>query len=131
MNLAGVIGSLASGTYTVTRTGAGAYGGLPGGFPMTFPAYDGRYREGTPSTLSIRAVIQPVRGRDLLRLPEGQRTEEMIAIYTETELQTASAPGGGTADVVSYRGKSYQVQTVEAWNELGNFYKAIAAKVGQ
>jgi hypothetical protein len=131
MNVAGSIASLATGTYTVTRTAAGDFGG---GFPISLGGglasnEDGRYRPGTSSTFTISASVQPARGRDLLRLPEGQRTREVIAIFTATALQTAAAPGGATADAITFQGSQYEVQTVEYWFQAGGFYKALALKV--
>lgn len=130
MNLAGVVESLATGTYTVTRTAPGTYGGgLPVGLGGGVGSDDGRYRPGATSTFAIRASVQPLAGRDLLRLPEGLRTRQTIKVYTATALRTADAPDGAGADVIAYQGDSYQIETVEPWAEAGGFYKAIAAKV--
>lgn len=121
MDLSSVIASLGSGTYTVTRGTAGSYG--------TSGANEGVYVPGSTSTFSIRAAVQPVSGRDLLRLPEGLRTSELIAIWTATALQTAS-PQGAPADRIAYNGTNYEVQQVEYWAENGGYYKVIAKKDG-
>lgn len=109
---------LATGTYAVTRPGAGTY-------------TQGVYVPGAATTFTIAASIQPVTNRELLRLPEGLRTSLLVKIITGTELRIATAPDGSGADVVSYRGESYQVEAVDAWNELGGAFEAIARKVGQ
>ena len=116
MNLAGTIRRLARASYTVTRFAQGAY-------------ENGRFVRGAPTQFTIRALIQPTRGQDLLRLPEGERTRELVTIYTTDELHTANAPGGAAADRVTWRGETYEVQGVERWDEIAGFWKAIAAKV--
>lgn len=116
MNLADTVASLASGTYTVTRYSASAYG------------TDGRLDAPTTSTFSILASVQPLTGRDLQRLPEGLRTAELLAVFTETELKTQGATQD--PDSVSIDGFSYEVQTVDRWGTLGNYYRAVVAKKG-
>lgn len=102
--------------YTVTRTGVAAYD--VHGDPVA----------GSSSTFSIRACVQPVSGRDLQRVPEGLRTQELIALFTPTELRTKT--GTNEPDTVAVNGVTYQVQQVERWAELGNYWRAIAMKVG-
>lgn len=115
-DLSGVIDSFLTGTYTVTRQSASAYGS------------DGRLDAPTTSTLSVDACVQPVGGRDLQRLPEGLRTEELLAMYTATELKTQGS--GQDPDLVTIDGASWEVQRVERWLELGNYWKCILLKVG-
>jgi len=117
-NLASTIRRLSgSPVATVTRGAAGTYTA-------------GRLTPGALTTTTLAVVnIQPASGRDLLRLPEGVRTRETVAIWTSDELRTANEATGAPADVVNYGGASYQVELVEDWVGLGGFRKAIAAKV--
>lgn len=118
MDLAGAVASLATGTYAVTRRAAPSY-----------DATTGLASAGSTSSLSILASVQPLGGRDLLRLPEGERSRQWVAVFTATALRVADAPNGQMADLVSYRGEQHEVQSVEQWDESGNFFKAIAVKV--
>lgn len=118
MSLADVVLHLASGTYTVTRQTGGSY-------------VNGIWTPGGSSTFSIVASIQPTSGEDLVRLPEGVRTRELVTVFTPTELQVKNAPAGTEADRIAYKGASYEVQTVEKWDEQGGFYRAVAAKIEQ
>lgn len=120
MNAADTISRFASGTYAVTRSAAGS-----------FNATTGVYAPGSTSTIQVPASIQPLGGRELLRLPEEERTKERIVIFTAVELFTSSPAAGTVGDVVAYNGKNFEVQTVERWAELGAYWKVIAAKVGQ
>ena len=129
-NLANTIRRLATNTYTFTRTGAGGYG--TAALPATLPASDdGRYVFGTTSTLTFVGSIQPTQGRDLLLLPEGLRTQQIVAVYTGTRMQTANAPNGVSGDVVQYGSDTYEIVTAQDWSESGKFYKYLAMKVGQ
>lgn len=83
---------------------------------------------GASSSFSIRACVQPVSGRDLQRVPEGWRTQELITLFTPTELRTKT--GMNEPDVVTVNGVAYQVQQVERWAELGNYWRVLAMKVG-
>src|SRR5262245_39232790 len=111
MSLRDSILSLSTGTYTVTRTLAGTFDER------------GRYTAGGTSTFAIVASIQPATGRQLRDLPEGQRGDEVIAIYTITELR-GRMPGapGNEPDLVAYRGEPWTVTQVKRWESFGEVH---------
>lgn len=115
MDLSAVIDALQTGTYTVTRPAASSY---------TAGVLD---TPGT-STLTITACVQTATGRDLKRLPEGRRTDELKAVFTATQLHTQESGQG--ADLISIDGDMYEVQTVERWDTSGAYFKALALKAG-
>lgn len=117
INLAGVVQSLASGTYTVTRRGATTYDAA------------GLVVAPTTSTLSAKGSMQPASGRDLQRLPEGSRARESRVFYTDTLLYTGTPDH--EADRVAADGFVWEVGNCEAWGDLGNYYKAVLLKVGR
>lgn len=102
--LRGVIASLQTGTYTVTRQRAGAH-------------VKGRYTPGATSAVQIVASIQPVTGRTLQDLPEGQRGEETRVVFTETEIRSR-APGV-EPDRITIDGESWTCIRSERWQGLG------------
>ena len=116
--LRATIRRLATNSYTVVRNGAGSF-------------TQGRYIPGIPVSFTINASIQPLDGRDLLRLPQGSRTEWYIKIYTATPLRVVIAPAGNSSDVVSYGGNTFEVEKVFDWSESGGFTIAYAKKQGQ
>lgn len=59
--------------------------------------------------------IQPMSGRDLMNLPEGQRTKNFMVGYASVELKTVGPKRN--ADRVLYRGRMYEVQRVEEWRD--------------
>lgn len=101
--------------YTVTRRAAGTY--VKG---RLVPAV------GT-TTISIVADVQPVQGRKLEDLPEGQRGGEHLLVITATELR-ARQPGN-EGDVVTIGGEPWRVVEVEAWRAFGPpHYECIVAR---
>jgi hypothetical protein len=94
------------GTYIVQRRAA-----------ATFVA--GRPVQAAPTNLSIVASIQPASGKDLLRLPEGRRSNETRVLYTTTRLLTGDQGGPNEADQVTIDGTQWEVQHCESWVQPG------------
>ncbi len=108
---------LASGIYPVTRSLPGTYG------------TEGRFIPGTQSFFTISASVQPLEGRDLLRLPDGLRTHELLKVYSPTQLFVQGA--GQDPDQITLQGVQFQVETSEQWGDDGNYWKMIVKKVGR
>lgn len=113
-DMADVVDSFATDTYVVTRRS-----------PSTYT--NGRLDAPVNTLLSIDASVQPAMGRDLQRLPEGNRTMEVRAIYTTAELFTQGP--NQDPDIIAIEGYAYEVQTVEQFGMVGNYYKALALKI--
>lgn len=102
---------------TVTRYAAGAY-------------VNGLYVPGATSTLEVMMSIQPLKGRELLNLPEAQRTRRHMKCYAAAELLTADQSDGKKADRVTYRGRVFEVQDAEPWLDTDfDHWKCILAEV--
>lgn len=76
------------------------------------------YVKGRPSLeecekFDILANIQPVTGRELLMVPEGERSRNHLDVFTETRLKPK--------DVVVRFGERFEVHFVEEW---GPYFKA-------
>lgn len=111
-------------TLHVTRPGEGQL------VDPLFSVIDGgRIEPGPTSTFDIVAVLYPPKSQDLLRLPEGRRSEKVIALFTGTELKTAGAPGGSGADLVEHAGEVFEVEAVDDWSQHGGYYHALAVRV--
>ncbi len=81
---------------TITRKAAGTY-------------VNGVYVDGAVSTISAIGSIQPLSGREQLSLMELQHAKEIYKLYTSTEVFTVDEGTGKKADLVSFRGKVYEV----------------------
>lgn len=91
---------------TVTRTAAGTY-------------VDGVWTPGATSTFGIEGSLQPMSGRELLLLPEGERAAARWKLYTETALLTADEAAQTEADRVSWNGRSLVVVRVNDYSHVG------------
>jgi hypothetical protein len=91
----------------------------------------GRYTPGaTSDTTGVVASVQPIKGDELERLPEGIRTKRPAKLYTETELKQKDTAAGTPPDLIIWDGETWEVESVEkhAW---GTYYKALIVRQGQ
>lgn len=66
--------------------------------------------------VSFRATIQPLSGRELLLLPEGQRVREYVKIYTDAALKMTDQPSKTKGDLVTYNGCQWEVTQANTWD---------------
>lgn len=112
--IAATIFRFVTGTYTVKRRGAVGY-------------ERGVAVVEAPSTFEIQASVQPLGGRELMRLPEGDRERERRLVFTVDALDVTGG-GGSKADVIVIDGEDWEVTNVEAWPTFG-FFKATVTRV--
>lgn len=95
----------------------------------TYPAgawVDGEWIVGAATETPIRAVMQAPSARDLESLPEGERTEGVVTVWSRTPLNTSDEDDQQGADeVINCRGEAYRIVRVQERAE-GGFYRAIA-----
>lgn len=108
-NLFDVVGRLVTATLSVTRRGAD-----------TFDA-GGRPVHGATTLIGITAVHYPSSPKELLRLPEGERTGARLTIFTTDIIRVG--------DVVDADNAKWQVDSLE-YTAATNTYKALAKQVG-
>ncbi|MCP4481414.1 MAG: hypothetical protein GY817_01110 [bacterium] len=91
---------------------------------------NGRYVKGSFSETNIEGSIQPMKERELLNLPEAQRTRGTIKIYTDVELKVVDTENNLQADRIEYNNFFYEVQEVNDYTSFNiPHYKSIAVKV--
>jgi hypothetical protein len=79
---------------------------------------DRRYVPGAASLTVISASVQPLRGREVETLPEGERHKDWQKVYTAADLVTAdqhAGGAGGAADQLDIGGITYEVRQVWPW----------------
>lgn len=81
--------------------------------------------DGAIETRRIMAAVQAPSRTDLQRLPEGERTEGLVAIWTREPLRTGSEESGQRADEIISDGLTYRVVTVMRRREAA-FTRALA-----
>ena len=83
---------------------------------------------GTPTTITIKASVQPADRIQMEAVPQLRDYEQMFKLFSNTELFTAEA-SLHEADIVSIYGKDYEVVTVEPWlNGIRNHYKIMVGR---
>lgn len=107
MSLVDVLTRLSTGTYSVTRE-------VPAGFLEGRPVFN------DPVVLQLPLVLQPASAKELLRLPEGDRTGDVLSVWSTTELQLR--------DVITAQGFDWQVEQA-GWWAAGGFWACLARKV--
>lgn len=100
---------------TITRQSPGAY-------------IEGRYKDGSESEVSIRAVVQNATPDDLQVLEEGLRSSESVKLHTTSDLVALSEKDNQKGDTFTYKGKKWSVHNV-ARRFIGNYNKAIAIRI--
>ncbi len=83
---------------------------------------DGRPVQRPQNAFQVIANIQPVNGRDLLLVPEGDRFREQYWMYLDNSffkvnmgLEVTGPTSLRTNDRVTRLGVNYQVQSIEQW----------------
>lgn len=92
---------------TVTRYGTGSY-------------VNHVYVAGALTTITPIMSIQPMNGKELMQLSEGQRTRRWVKGWCSVELFTATESTSKKADIVTWRGVNYEVQRVQEYRSTGN-----------
>lgn len=87
----------------------------------------GRFTGNRVITFDIMASVQPSTGEELQNPPEGQKTSEIINVFTDKELFTVEKSQFKKADVVVYNGRKFEVTKVERWASLIPHYKVICS----
>jgi len=103
---------------TRRRWGAGSYDA------------DGYYQEPSYSDSTIRASVQPLRGNELLRLPEGQRQLKNIKLCTPSDLRVVDDNTKTKADQIIDGSTTYEITTAEDWTDEGGYWKGEAVEIG-
>jgi hypothetical protein len=84
---------------------------------------------GAPISDQIRAAIRAPSESDIRQLPDGERTEAYVTIWTRADLVTADEDSGRQADeITGEQGQTYKVVRVVERTEAG-FTRAIARLV--
>ncbi len=117
MSLADTIDTFGTGTYTVTRTAAGARTG-------------GMVAQGAQSTFSVEASVVPAGGRSLQVMAHGVRAEEIRTLYTKTPLKVLEPE----CDVVTIDGEGWRAFQCKRWDVevFGDpFYEVLVSRIAQ
>lgn len=92
-------------------------------------ADNGQFVPGDAAPTTIQAVIQAASEKDLRVLPEGERTDGYVTIWTTSELRTADEDAGTVADeIVGPEGEAFRIVRV-GYRPEGGFWRCIGRKI--
>jgi len=98
--------------------------------PGFYDLNTGLWIEGSTSQTSIEAVVQPAGPEDLAQLPQNERTNEMLIVFTRNPLNLSSITESGTSDTVTWKGIEYKIVAVENWDTQAQYSKHTAVRLG-
>lgn len=77
----------------------------------------GAWQPGTSSVITIKANVQPViKSFDTILLPDGDKSKEVIKVFTTFELrQVTEGSNPIPADVILWEGKEWEVKKATTW----------------
>ena len=89
---------------------------------------DGRWTEGTPTTITMTGIIQVASEKELVQIPEGDQIQGAMVFYsTQPFALTHTSKPPGISDKAMFRGEYYKLYQDADWGDYG-FYKAIGAR---
>lgn len=116
LDVSDVVASFATETLQVQRAGAA-------------PTYNnGVLVPAARTVVPIAGHVQPSGGRDVLRLPEGLRSREVVTAWTVADL-VATVEDGPPGDRFTWRGNMYEVQVLKSWVSSGGYCEAVCTRV--
>lgn len=105
MDIASLIASFSTGTYTITRT------------TRVSNPVRGRIQAGTVTTFDITASVSPFDPMGIQRLPEGRRSIDTLLFFTTTLLYFGGQGDTYEADKISYNGELWEMNKVDDWTD--------------
>lgn len=86
----------------------------------------GRELKGAETTEYVTAMVQPLKGDEIERLPEGMRGKDLRVVYSSSELRTQGSTW--LSDLISIGDQTYEVSSLEDWSTHGGYWKAIVSR---
>lgn len=77
---------------------------------------EGEWIEGTTVEVPVQVNIQPLKGYEILQLPESERTRVWWKLYSADVLRTEKeGDGGWDADEFVWKGDRYKIMKLDDW----------------
>ena len=92
----------------------------------------GRYTIGSEEVVEgVLATVNPVPGRVLETLPEGEREGDQRRVITEYELRAPDEDLGIPGDHIIYEGRRYEVRDVQVYRQVIPHLEVRARRISQ
>ena len=80
----------------------------------------------TPTVISMFGVIQPATEEQLRQVPEGDRIQGTLAIWSPQQIFTTNK--NGTSDIILWNNKKYRTSGVWQWFQ-GGYWHGLAVRL--
>ena len=104
--------------YSFTRLGRGS-------------TVNGKWADGPPAEFKTLCLIQPFSLREMMALPEGERTKAWVKIYSVDQLLPVDQEAQTKGDRFTYLGKPFEVQKMGTFDALApgrnHHFKSVAS----
>ena len=91
----------------------------------------GHYVPRPEATFNLQANVQPLQGKELLILPEGERTKDSLKVLTDVQLYEVNEETGSKPDLIFWKGKAYKVHSVKNYTQIIPHFETIAINVNR
>ncbi len=91
----------------------------------------GRVNPPVVTSSRISLSVQPMKQSELKLLPEGMRNGGAVKCYGTDELKTVETSACKSPDLFISKGITYQVMSVDDWEDAGGYFKTIATRVNR
>ena len=90
----------------------------------------GEYVDGVTTQRTIKASLQPIRGKELQQRFENENVKQAYTLYTNDDLETDNIETGTVADLVKIGNNDFKVYSVEDWqNTIINHKKVTVVRL--
>lgn len=87
----------------------------------------GKFVRNQVEQVSINGAVINLSHKDLMQLPEAERVEGLVALYTKDAVYTTDEAAQSYSDLLVWQGETFRI--IRAYyRELGEFTKAICGK---
>lgn len=91
----------------------------------------GEFVRRAPQRFPADGAWQPADGKVLQMLPEGVRSRETWAVWTDCQLLNADVQHQREPDILERNGCEFEVMIVKDWFREGGYNKAVVVRLGQ
>jgi hypothetical protein len=107
-----------TGTYRVSRQGPGFY-------------REGFYVPGASQDIEIQGSLQPLSGREIKLVEEGDRLKALFKFYSDAPVLVDDPRRLAGSDRVVIDGETYKVLSIERWLGSLSYFKSVLAREPQ
>ncbi|MCP4967435.1 MAG: hypothetical protein GY926_19655 [bacterium] len=92
---------------------------------------NGELVPGAETSRTTKLLIYPMTGRELMRLPENERQQSKVTIFSAETFHSGDRSDQVPAEIIEYGGDDYEIDKREAWTDQGKYWQGSATLKGR